>query len=59
MLVITIWSWIVPPLSGSATPVFHRTYKNIELKPNFFYQHDPWRQFDTHQKSGCPFSTKA
>ena len=53
------WSWIVPPLSGSATPVFHRTYKNIELKPNFFYQYDPWRQFDTHQKSGCPFSTKA
>ncbi|MCE2721203.1 MAG: nitric oxide synthase oxygenase [Dolichospermum sp.] len=50
---------MVPPLSGSATPVFHRTYKNIELKPNFFYQHDPWRQFDTHQKSGCPFSTKA
>ncbi|MGE6735460.1 nitric oxide synthase oxygenase, partial [Streptomyces sp. NPDC059900] len=23
------WSWIVPPLSGSATPVFHRTYDTV------------------------------
>lgn len=22
------WSWIVPPMSGSATPVFHRTYED-------------------------------
>lgn len=22
------WSWIVPPISGSATPVFHRTYED-------------------------------
>jgi nitric-oxide synthase len=37
------WGWIVPPLSGSATPVFHRHYKDIVLKPNFFYQVPPWR----------------
>ena len=53
------WSWIVPPMSSSATPVFHHTYENIELKPNFFYQPDPWRHFNTPQKSGCPFSTRA
>ncbi|MEV8635819.1 nitric oxide synthase oxygenase [Streptosporangium sp. NPDC051023] len=29
------WSWIVPPISGSATPVFHRYYENVELSPNF------------------------
>jgi nitric-oxide synthase len=50
------WGWIVPPLSGSTTPVFHRTYEDVELKPNFFYQPDPWRQLASHKKSGCPFS---
>ncbi|AFW93496.1 MULTISPECIES: nitric oxide synthase oxygenase [Nostocales] len=48
------WSWIVPPMSGSATPVFHRTYENIELKPNFFYQPDPWQQSDVYLKLKCP-----
>ncbi|WP_078910105.1 nitric oxide synthase oxygenase [Streptomyces sp. NRRL S-87] len=33
------WSWIVPPLSGSATPVFHRTYDDTERTPA--YVHDP------------------
>jgi nitric-oxide synthase, bacterial len=38
------WTWLVPPLSGSASPIFHiTTYKNIKSKPNFFYQPDPWR----------------
>lgn len=50
------WGWIVPPISGSTTPVFHRNYKNVELKPNYFLQPDPWRQFTSHKKSGCPFS---
>jgi nitric-oxide synthase, bacterial len=36
------WNWLVPPMSGSTTPVFHRGYKNTILKPNFFYQEDPW-----------------
>jgi nitric-oxide synthase len=36
------WGWIVPPISSSATPVFHRTYDNVILKPNFFYQLKPW-----------------
>ena len=30
------WSWIVPPMSGSQTPVFHRYYDGDELRPNFF-----------------------
>ncbi|WP_327584262.1 nitric oxide synthase oxygenase [Nonomuraea sp. NBC_00507] len=29
------WSWIVPPLSGSATPVFHRYYDTSVLTPAF------------------------
>jgi nitric-oxide synthase len=30
------WSWIVPPMSGSTTPVFHRYYYEADLKPNFY-----------------------
>ncbi|MEU8221295.1 nitric oxide synthase oxygenase [Kribbella sp. NPDC048915] len=30
------WSWIVPPLSGSQTPVFHRYYNTESRTPNFF-----------------------
>ncbi|KAB2342666.1 nitric oxide synthase oxygenase [Actinomadura rudentiformis] len=29
------WSWIVPPISGSATPVFHRLYEELDLRPNY------------------------
>lgn len=49
------WAWIVPPISGSATTVFHRNYENVEIKPNFFLQPDPWQQFGSHNKPGCPF----
>jgi nitric-oxide synthase len=30
------WSWIVPPLSGGATPVYHRYYDDVEQRPNFY-----------------------
>ncbi len=36
------WGWIVPPMAGSATPVFHRSYRNVTLTPNFFPQAAPW-----------------
>jgi nitric-oxide synthase len=42
------WSWIVPPLASSVTPVYHRHYENLEIKPNFLYQPEAWA-------SGCPF----
>ena len=32
----TDWSWIVPPMSGSQTPVFHRYYDAATQLPNFF-----------------------
>ncbi|MGD9483877.1 nitric oxide synthase oxygenase [Streptomyces sp. TRM70308] len=32
----TDWSWIVPPVSGGITPVFHRYYDEAELRPNFY-----------------------
>ncbi|WP_051386035.1 nitric oxide synthase oxygenase [Actinokineospora inagensis] len=29
------WSWIVPPMSGSQTPVFHRYYDTDHLRPEY------------------------
>ncbi|XP_065830378.1 nitric oxide synthase, inducible-like [Oscarella lobularis] len=36
------WVWIVPPLSGSATPVFHQEMLNYKMKPSFEYQEAAW-----------------
>lgn len=30
------WSWLVPPISGSATEVFHCPWNPEEVRPNFF-----------------------
>ena len=32
------WVWIVPPLSGSLTSVFHQELALFKLKPSFEYQ---------------------
>ncbi len=38
------WSWMVPPISASTTPLFHHPYfPDVTLRPNFFYQPHPWR----------------
>jgi nitric-oxide synthase len=31
------WSWIVPPISGAATGVFHRTYDTEQARPEFVH----------------------
>ncbi|KAK2831742.1 hypothetical protein Q7C36_016828 [Tachysurus vachellii] len=36
------WVWLVPPMSGSLTPVFHQEMINYILSPFFYYQPDPW-----------------
>lgn len=30
------WAWMVPPISASATPVFHESYASAQRLPNFF-----------------------
>jgi nitric-oxide synthase len=30
------WTWIVPPMSGAVTPVFHRYYQELDLRPAFY-----------------------
>lgn len=39
------WSWIVPPLSGSATPVFHKLWQNRHLLPDYLLQKPAWEDF--------------
>jgi nitric-oxide synthase, bacterial len=46
------WSWIVPPISGATTPVFHRTFKDQTLKPNFLAQPKRWEEA---RERRCPF----
>ena len=36
------WSWIVPPLAGSSTPVFHRSYSMQAELPALLLQVPPW-----------------
>jgi nitric-oxide synthase, bacterial len=46
------WGWIVPPISGATTPVFHRKFKDRTLKPNFFAQPNRWGEAS---RGRCPF----
>jgi len=50
------WGWIVPPISGSVTPVFHREYENKVVSPNFLYQPEPWKAQNTQKEERCPFT---
>jgi nitric-oxide synthase len=36
------WSWLVPPLSGSSCPVFHRYYDTSEFQPGFVHLAPAW-----------------
>ncbi|GMK48247.1 nitric oxide synthase oxygenase [Paenibacillus glycanilyticus] len=36
------WSWLIPPMSPSTTPVWHRGFDNTELKPAYGYQKAPY-----------------
>jgi nitric-oxide synthase len=39
------WSWIVPPMSGSATPVFHKLWENRAHLPDYLPQRQAWEVF--------------
>ena len=49
------WSWIVPPMSPSSTPVFHRSYDNTVKGPNFYYQDPCIGPLRADIPPGCPF----
>ncbi|XP_026742645.1 nitric oxide synthase-like [Trichoplusia ni] len=37
------WIWIVPPMSGSLTPVFHQEMVAYHLRPSYDYQEPAWK----------------
>lgn len=36
------WAWLVPPISGAASPIFSRSFEPKVEFPNFLYQVSPW-----------------
>ena len=47
------WSWLTPPISGSLTPQFHRSFSNaVVTHTNYFYQTPP-------NVGGMTFTSKA
>lgn len=55
------WSWVVPPISGSVSPLFHHPFENLELTPNFFVQPSAWERGDLPPGGArvCPFHPKS
>jgi nitric-oxide synthase len=43
--VMAEWSWIVPPISGSSTGVFHRRYSLEPRLPNLLPQVEAWKDY--------------
>lgn len=47
--------YVVPPISASLTPTFHASFDGEQiLKPNFFFQSDPWLSSQPPASGGCP-----
>lgn len=40
------WSWIVPPMSSSACPVFHHEMREFHLDPQYINQYNRWEVLD-------------
>ncbi|XP_072921558.1 nitric oxide synthase 1 isoform X1 [Hemitrygon akajei] len=53
------WVWIVPPMSGSITPVFHQEMLNYHLSPSFEYQLDAWFTHVWKAANGTPTKKRA
>jgi len=37
------WVWLVPPISGALTPLYHQQMINYKLKPSYEYQDKAWK----------------
>ncbi|CAI9615926.1 unnamed protein product [Staurois parvus] len=48
------WVWIVPPVSGSLTTVFHQEMLNYILSPFYYYQINAWKTHVWHDESRRP-----
>ncbi|MGZ9583157.1 nitric oxide synthase oxygenase [Paenibacillus marinisediminis] len=53
------WSWLIPPLSPSATPIWHKRFQEFAVSPNYQTQPCPY-QTSSEEKPNtpqCPFAT--
>ncbi|XP_073523877.1 nitric oxide synthase, inducible [Phyllobates terribilis] len=48
------WVWLVPPMSGSITKVFHQEMLNYILNPFYYYQIDAWKTHKWQNESSKP-----
>jgi nitric-oxide synthase, bacterial len=48
------WSWIVPPVSGGLTPVYHRYYDEADLSPTFVLDPEARRRGQGEVARTCP-----
>uniref|UniRef100_A0A4W4EZ30 Nitric oxide synthase, inducible n=1 Tax=Electrophorus electricus TaxID=8005 RepID=A0A4W4EZ30_ELEEL len=53
------WIWLVPPMSGSLTPVFHQEMISYILSPFFYYQVSDERFIQTEKKKKITFDALA
>ncbi|XP_064096967.1 nitric oxide synthase, salivary gland-like [Macrobrachium nipponense] len=44
------WAWVVPPISGSLTPVFHQEMSLYYMKPGYEYQIPAWIANERQEK---------
>ena len=51
------WVWIVPPVSGSTTKVFHQEMTIYYMKPSYEYQVLPWQTQQYKKKLRCKSDT--
>jgi len=51
------WSWLVPPMSGASTEIFHHEWNNKVKSPNFYYRSSYWKEGEKKDipKQKCPF----
>lgn len=49
------WTWLIPPMSPATTHIFHQSYDNRVVTPNFFYQDKPYEPKASASQGGCPF----
>ena len=53
------WVWIVPPMSSSATGVFHQEMVNYQLKPSYEYQEPAWKGYKWGKKVTLKYTFKS
>ena len=53
--VMADWSWIVPPNAGSTMKVFHTSFENKVISPNFYYNNPVWKKVNEESLNKCPF----